>query len=337
MRPSAEEVASHEDATIGHGEAGCAASRPYNGGVPAPAADQRSALGVALVILSGCCFGSLAIFGKLAYRLGLTLPQLLSYRFGLAALLLWGVVVVSRQGLPPIRSLVGLAAMGAIGYVGQSGSYFAALHFIPASTTALLLYTYPVAVTLLAAALFGERLAWTKVGAVALAFLGTVLVVEAQLRVAAPIGIVLGLAAAAIYSGYILFGSRLLPGIPAVSATASIMTAAAAVWITYAAASGQLAVTWTEPRLTLLAGFVVIATAIPALTFILGLRLIGASRAAILSTFEPASTVVLALILLGEPANPLQYLGGALVLASVVVLEGPGWRPSRLLAQATRE
>ena len=125
-----------------------------------PAAASRSVAGVALVVGSACCFGTLGVFGKLAYGLGLTTPQLLSYRFGLAALLLWLAAAITHQGLPPRRSLLGLAIMGGAGYVGQSGSYFSALHFIPASTNALLLYTFPVAVTLLAALLFHESLGW---------------------------------------------------------------------------------------------------------------------------------------------------------------------------------
>ena len=292
---------------------------------------------MALVVGSACCFGTLGVFGKLAYRLGLSTPQLLSYRFALAAVLLWLAAIVIRQGLPPRRSLIGIAIMGGVGYVGQSASYFSALHFIPVSTTALLLYTFPVVVTLLATLLFHESLGWTKIGAVVLAFIGTMLVVQAQLQAAPPIGIVLGLTSAAVYSGYILYGSRLLPGIPPVSATATIVTAAAIVWSGFAGATGQLAVSWTPSRLALLAGFVVVGTTIPILAFILGLRLVGPSRAAILSTFEPASSVLLAVLILGESANPIQYLGGAFILASVVVLEGQGWRASRALAQATRE
>jgi drug/metabolite transporter (DMT)-like permease len=201
----------------------------------------------------------------------------------------------------------------------------------------LLLYTFPVVVTLLATWLFHEPLGWPKIGAVVLAFIGTMLVVQAQLKSAPLIGIVLGLTSAAVYSGYILYGSRLLPGIPPVSATATILTAAAIVWSGFAAATGQLSVNWTLSRLAVLAGFVIIGTTIPVLTFILGLRLLGPSRAAILSTFEPASSVLLAVLILGEGANPIQYLGGAFILASVVLLEGQGWRASRALAQATRE
>jgi drug/metabolite transporter (DMT)-like permease len=304
--------------------------------VPAPVSN-RNAAGVALVIGSAVCFGTLGVFGKLAYRLGLTTPQLLSYRFALAAVLLWVAAMVIREPLPPRRSLIGLAVMGGAGYVGQSGAYFNALHFIPASTNALLLYTFPVAVTLLAALLFGEPLGWTKIVAVGIAFVGTMLVVGAQLRGGSTLGIVLGLGSAAFYSGYILYGSRLLPGLPPVSATAAIMTSAAVVWGLYAALTGQLTVAWTFPRIALIASFAVVGTTIPVLTFILGLRMVGPSRAAILSTFEPASTVLLAVIVLGELASPLQYLGGALIIASVLVLEGSGWVASRVLAQATRE
>src|SRR5207244_10369840 len=144
-------------------------------GVPAPVRN-RSAAGVALVIGSAVCFGTLGVFGKLAYRLGLTTPQLLSHRFALAAVLLWLAAVMIHQPFAPRRSLLGLAIMGGAGYVGQSGSYFSALHFIPASTNALLLYTFPVVVTLLAALLFRDALTWVKLAACALACFGTLLV-----------------------------------------------------------------------------------------------------------------------------------------------------------------
>ena len=300
-------------------------------------AGSNSRFGVALVIGSAICFGTLGIFGKLAYRLGLSTPQLLSYRFGTAAVLLWIAALLARQGRIPRRSVMGLIVMGGAGYVGQSGSYFSALHFIPASINALLLYTYPVVVTLLAALLFGEALGRMKLAAVGLAFLGTLLVIDVQLHAAPLIGIVLGLGSAAFYTGYILFCSRLLPGLPPVPSTAVIMTSAAIVWGGYALITGQLAVDWTPSRAGLIAAFAVVGTAVPILTFILGLRLVGASRAAILSTFEPASTVLLAVVVLGESGSPLQYVGGALILVSVIVLEGPGWRASRVLAQATRE
>ena len=55
----------------------------------------------------------------------------------------------------------------------------------------------------------------------------------------------------------------------------------------------------------------------------------GPSEAAILSTFEPVVTVVLAFFVLGERLAPAQLAGGALVLAAVVLLQLPARRAQR--------
>src|SRR2546428_9788929 len=106
-------------------------------GVPAPVRN-RSAAGVALVIGSACCFGTLGVFGKLAYRLGLTTPQLLSYRFALAAVLPLLAAGMIPPPLAPRRSPLRLAILGGAGLCRPSGRFFTALRFIPASTNAAL-------------------------------------------------------------------------------------------------------------------------------------------------------------------------------------------------------
>ena len=301
------------------------------------AANRPSLLGVGLVVLSACSYGTLAIFGKLAYGHGIALPTLLSYRFVLAALVFWGLVALRAPSLPPRGRWLPLALMGAAGYVGQSASYFGALRLIPASTTSLLLYTFPAVVTLLAALLFHESLSPARLIALGVALLGTVLVVQAQLHSVPLLGLVLGLLSAAFYSSYILYASRVLPGVPPIAASATIMTAAGVVWAGYAGATGQLGLRRDTATLALLPGFVLLATVLPVLAFVIGMPMIGPSRAAILSTFEPATTVLLAVIILGEPARPIQYAGGALIILGAILLEAPGWRSSRAIAQPIRE
>src|SRR6478735_7428243 len=89
--------------------------------------------GVLWLLASAAGFGSMAIFAKLAYSGGLNLPTLLATRFGLAAVLMWGLLAGRRLSprVPP-RTLLGLLLMGGIGYVGQSFSFFTALQTIPA-------------------------------------------------------------------------------------------------------------------------------------------------------------------------------------------------------------
>jgi drug/metabolite transporter (DMT)-like permease len=54
--------------------------------------------------------------------------------------------------------------------------------------------------------------------------------------------------------------------------------------------------------------------------FLAGLARVGATRAAIISTLEPATTVVLATLLLGEDLGPLRLVGGAMILAGAVIV-----------------
>jgi drug/metabolite transporter (DMT)-like permease len=68
-----------------------------------------------------------------------------------------------------------------------------------------------------------------------------------------------------------------------------------------------------------------IATFLAIQAFTAGARRIGAAQAALLSTIEPLWTIALAGLLLGESLTPIQAVGGALILAGV------------LLSQATPE
>ena len=101
-------------------------------------------------------YGVLPILGKVAYAAGVgrcpSSPGATSSRPLLIALL-------ERGPRPPLRERVRLWAIGSV-FVFNSIAYFRALEQIPASVTALVLYTYPVIVALLAALVGVERLTW---------------------------------------------------------------------------------------------------------------------------------------------------------------------------------
>jgi drug/metabolite transporter (DMT)-like permease len=70
----------------------------------------------------------------------------------------------------------------------------------------------------------------------------------------------------------------------------------------------------------LLAAIALVSTVTPILLFFSGLRRVGPSMAAILSTLEPVTAVVLAYLVFGEMLEGVQLLGGALVLGGVFVI-----------------
>jgi len=288
-------------------------------------------VGVALVVVSAFSYGTVPILAKLTFATGVALPEFLFWRFALAACLLWVVVALTRGGLPRRDRVLPLVLMGAVGYAGQSAAFFAALERIPAATTALLLYTYPAIVTIAAAALLHDRLTVRKICAILIAFVGTSMIVHGQLTGAAPLGVALALLSAIVYSAYVLVGSKLFAGLPPLSTTAIVLTSTAATYLTFALARGQFEVPANSTQLGMIGLVALVGTAIPVLAFVVGMPRIGPSRASILSTFEPAVTVLLATIVLAEPLHALQIAGAVCIVASVVVLEaGRGSEPAHM-------
>src|SRR4051794_11605686 len=107
---------------------------------------HRSA--VLLVLLSALGFGCIAMFAKIAYAAGVSPTMLLFLRFVLAVAVLAPVVWIKRIPLPRGRVLAGFMLMGAL-YTAQAQSYFTALLYASSSLVSLLLYIYPVLVTML--------------------------------------------------------------------------------------------------------------------------------------------------------------------------------------------
>jgi drug/metabolite transporter (DMT)-like permease len=289
--------------------------------------------GTLLCLGSGTAFGAMGVFGKLAYAEGATVGTLLSVRFALAAVAFWGLVLARPAARARLRALarrdaaLGLA-LGAVAYALQAGCYFAALSRIDASLLALLLYTFPVMVAVAAAGLGRERLNARRATALALASGGGALVVAgAGAGGIEPVGAALGVAAAVVYTTYILVGeglaARVAPGV----LSALVCTGAAVSLAVGSALLGELRPgALTGAGWGWIAGLALVCTVVAIGLFFAGLPRVGPGAASILATVEPVVAVLLAFAAFGETLAPVQLAGGALVLAAVVVLEA---RPPR--------
>jgi drug/metabolite transporter (DMT)-like permease len=270
-------------------------------------------------LASAAAFGAMGIFGKLAYDEGATVGTLLAIRFSIAALVFWALG--GGSGLRRDDLIPGLA-LGAVGYSLQAGLYFAALERVDASLLSLVLFTYPAIVAAAAVLLGRDRLDRYRVGALALALGGLVLVVGgAGTGSFDTVGIGLGLGAAIVYSGYILISEGIARRLKPYALAALVCTGAAVTLTTGSAALGQL-----RPDELTAAGWgwiaclALISTVAAIGWFFAGLRRVGPTITAILGIVEPFTTVALAFVVFGEALGPGQMLGGVLVIAAVLVL-----------------
>ncbi len=273
--------------------------------------------GVFLVAVSAVSFGAMPILARIAYASGASPITVLFLRFAIAAICMSLVMIMRGTALPDRRTFVGLLLLGAV-YVGQSFAYFTALTLAPAGLVGILLYIYPVVVTILALVFFKESVTKAKVAGLGLSLIGLVFTI----RPAAGghlLGVVLALAAALIYALYITLASKIVRTTGGFSSASIIVISTAAVF------GGLVAVQGVELPTTFLGWAAVLALALISTvlavgTFFAGLKRLDPITASVVSTLEPVVTVVLAAMILGEIMPMSSLIGGMIVVIAVIVL-----------------
>jgi len=276
--------------------------------------------GILCAVASAVCFGMLAVLGKLAYAKGFATGEILQYRFGFGAvLLLLYFAIMDRQVLrAKPKTLLKAGFLGIVLYPVQSMSFMASLKYIPAATTSLILYFYPVAVTLLSALFFKTRLDRIVALSLSLLVAGCGLVFyDAFLRSISQTGLALATGSMLIFSFYLICLEVLLRGENPRTISFYCVLAAALVYTVMSPPIGFLQLDASAKLLTLALG--VIPTALAVTLLYRSVELIGSARASICSTLEPITTVLASALLLGEDVVAVQVGGMALILAGILL------------------
>jgi drug/metabolite transporter (DMT)-like permease len=278
---------------------------------------MKRLIGILLIAISAASFGTLAIFGRFAYNDGMDTFTVLFLRFGISAAIMTAILLLRREAFPRGKILAQLVGMGALGYVGQSFMYLTAINYASAGLVALLLYLYPFFVTVLSVIFLHEKVTRIKVIALVLALTGAALTVgpvSGQL-----IGALMAIAAALIYSVYIIVGTNVMKHVSAVQSSTIIFASAGIVFGMLSFSTGAHFPATQAGWLTI-GAIVLISTIIPVVTFLAGLEKIGPVNAAMLSTLEPVVTVLLAAWLFNEKLGLIVMFGGGLILIAVMLL-----------------
>ncbi len=279
---------------------------------------MRRLSGYILTIISAVSFGVMPILARAAYASGTDPVTVLFLRFTTATIIMAAILIIRKIPLPKGRTIFQLMLMGGVGYVGQSMCYFTALTLADASLVALLLYLYPILVTILSFIFLHERVSKAKIIALVMALAGSALTIGFSGEGKAG-GIILGISAAVIYSIYIVSGSKVMEKVQALPASTIIIFSAAVVYSGVVVVRGVVFPTTTGGWLAVF-GVAVIGTVIAIGTFLAGMERIGPMNASTISTLEPAVTVILAGLLLGEELSFTKIIGGVLILAAVILL-----------------
>jgi drug/metabolite transporter (DMT)-like permease len=280
-----------------------------------------------LIILSALSFGSISVLTVLVTGAGVPLLTAMAWRYLLGAILVGTVAQLGRIRVVPTRRVIQLLVIGGCGQALITYLSLHALEYIPVGPLAFLFYTYPAWVALLGALRKTEKLTPVRAIALTLALAGVTIMVGAPRGNLNPIGVLLALLSALLYSAYLPALEHVQAGIPVMIATFLLILGAAIAFMLAALLAGDLFVpagtaVWTE--IVVLA---LVSTVIAFLTLIKGLAVLGPVRTAIIATVEPFFTATLGILVLGNPLSMTTLVGGMLIAGAVLLIH---WNSTQL-------
>lgn len=303
----------------------------------APASSLRTqsrtdVVGAAFVLIAAIGFSAKAIFIKLAYAnaavtgIAVAPITLLFMRMVISLPFFLGIAYWSSRGAAPLtrRDWGALVVVGLMGYYGASLFDFWGLQYISAALERLILFLNPTIVVLLSALFLGYRIVRRDVAALALSYAGIALVFVHDLVTtenSVLFGSMLVLISALLYAGYLVGAGQMVKRIGAVrfGAYASVVSTIA-ILIHFAIAHNGTALRQPPQIWTLAAWMATVSTVLPVLMMAEGMRRIGSSNAAMMSSIGPAATIFLGYLFLNEPVTWLQMGGAGLVMAGVLMI-----------------
>lgn len=272
-------------------------------------------------------WGMLVVFyHNLVALYGLAPLEVAFFRAAVSALILGVALAIGRPALLRLqrRDLPLFVAFGLLGVSIFFIVYTYAIRLTGGATAAVLLYTAPAWVTIVAWRVFGESLTRIKLAALGLSFVGCALVARAydpaRLKLDL-VGILLGLASGLTYGLYTLFNKRAVQRYSPWTATFYALGFGGLFLLPWQSPSRLwAAVSRPAPALWLLA----LALGPTLGAFLLlgkSLERLPASVASIVATSEPVIAAVLAWAFLGQTLTLAQIGGGGAVLAGVLLLQ----------------
>jgi drug/metabolite transporter (DMT)-like permease len=291
-----------------------------------PGLHAVSRSGLLLAAMGAIAFSGKAIIVKLGYRYGADAVTLLALRMLVAFpfFLLMGLWAARRSAALSKGDLGRILLLGFLGYYLASFLDFAGLAYITATLERLILYLTPTLVALVGWLAFRKRISRRQAWALAVSYAGVALAFGHDLQAGGSniaLGSVLVFGSALAYALYLVGSGEVVARVGAVRLTAyasSVASVLCLLQFLLLRPLGALVLPWEVYALSLVNG--TLCTVLPVLAVMMAVARIGSALAAQVGMIGPVSTIVLSLLLLGEPMGPWQIAGTVLVMAGVFVV-----------------
>ncbi|APC40751.1 DMT family transporter [Clostridium estertheticum] len=278
--------------------------------------------GILYIILSASAFGIMPILAKLSYKGGANAYSTLFLRFLFAAIMLFYYLKTKgiSMKLTKKQSIL-ILVIGVFGFTLTTSSLYMSYNYIGIGMASMIFYIYPSIVTILAYMFYKEKIYSRKIISLIISLMGIYILID-KASVSFNIkGIILALIAAVLYSLYVLGASnKEFKNINSYVLTFYISCTSATVMFIAAISTNNFSIHISFYALVAILLIAFISTVVALMAFLEGVRLIGPSKASILSTIEPIVSLILGIIILGEAISSRIIIGSIMIVLSVVIL-----------------
>lgn len=282
--------------------------------------------GLLLATFGAIAFSGKAIIVKLAYRYGVDAVTLIMYRMLFALPIFAAMAWWASRGKAALtrRDWLGVLWLGFTGYYLASFLDFAGLAYISASLERLILYLNPTLVLILGLVFYRRRIKAGQLVGMAISYTGVVLVFGHEISLQGPDaawGALLVFLSAVSYALYLVYSGEMVQRLGAIRLVGLATSVACLLCLLQfvllrpmsAAAAVAPEVIW----LSLLNA--VLCTAVPVLMVMMAIERIGATLTAQTGMVGPMSTILMGVLILGEPFTVWVGAGTLLVIAGIFV------------------
>ncbi len=282
--------------------------------------------GYLYILIGATLWGVSSSVAKALFNIGLPPAELVLIRLTLSTLILFLIFLFydRRRLAISLKDLPYSLVLGFIAVGGMQFMYFYTISKLQVGPAVLIQYLSVFWIALYAFLFQGEPLSKGKIAALSLSLIGSYLIAggyRIDLLKLNREGIASGLLASLFFAFYTLYGER---GLKKYDPWTLILYGFGFGSLLYWALIPPLKIIQAGYPLKFWAAFFYIAifsTLLPFGFYFKGVERIRATRAGIVSTWEPVVAGITAYLALGEVLHPLQVIGGLGVIAAVVLLQ----------------
>ncbi len=280
--------------------------------------------GIVLSVIASILLGLGPSLAKLAFDGGADDISLQGLRFGLGALFVWPFLKFRGLSIAPLRTMwrrvliMGtFTATGAFGYMGST-------RYIDVPLSSLIFFAYPLIIGVIAWLCRTESMDSRKASAVLVGFIGVGMTVGFATGSPDWLGIALAMLGAITVAVIFVIS---VPALHASSAPAVLFCNSVVAACIFAIGASLAPLADYVPQLPHTSlGWTGLGLHIAVMTTGIGLLLasiarIGAVRATVVNNVEPPISALAAAVLFSQFLDGLQWLGGALIIGAIVILQ----------------